>query len=101
MVLRSIDSISMGRVIGFLSMTVGGVFGILAVAMSMAGLQSSLFGMPTSMTASARIAAPFVALILGPPLAGAAGFVFGVAAALLYNTTASLLGGIELDIKHL
>ena len=101
MILRSIDSISMGRVFGFLSMTVGGVFGILVVVGSLIGLQTWLLGMPTSMAGPVRFAAPFIALILGPLLAGATGFAFGVASALLYNATASLLGGIELDIKHL
>ncbi|MEK6261541.1 MAG: hypothetical protein AABP62_23325 [Planctomycetota bacterium] len=101
MILRSIDSLSMGRVFGFLSMTVGGVFGILAVAVSTAGLQPWLLRMPTSMAASAQIAAPFIVLVLGPLVAGATGFALGVASAMLYNATAAMVGGLELDIKHL
>ena len=100
MILRSIDSISMGRVIGFLSMTVGGVFGILAVSGTLAGFGPWMNGMPASLATPAQIAAPFLALILGPLISGATGFVFGVATALLYNATASLLGGIEIDITH-
>ena len=99
MVLQSIDSISMGRVLGFLSMTVGGTFGIFAIAGMLAGLQPLLLGMP--MPAYIRFLTPFLVLILGPLLAGATGFVFGVATALLYNATASILGGVEFDIKHL
>ncbi|MEX0936912.1 MAG: hypothetical protein WDZ59_03555 [Pirellulales bacterium] len=92
--IKSIDVLSLGRVLGLLyaglGVLIGGFFSLITMAGAVAGggqegLIAAFFGVG--------------AIIFFPVFYGVMGFVGGVITAALYNFIASVAGGIELELQ--
>lgn len=98
MVIRSVDSMSLAKVLSCLYAIVGVMLGAVFAVLALVGA-----GMPGNANPNAGgMMAVFgvASLILFPLIYGAMGFVGGIIMALLYNTTASMVGGIEIEFDR-
>ena len=98
MLLKRITPISLGKMLGGLY-TLLGLIGGVFFALAFEGLRSMLMfflpGMPFDMD-DGHSFSTFLLVIL-PLIYGAIGFISGIVIAFIYNGTARLFGGIELE----
>jgi len=99
MVLRKIGVFSLGKVLGVLY----AMFGLIAgVIISLFALVGGAAGAASSGEAGQVLVGLLLgvgAVIILPIFYGAIGFVGGIIAAALYNFTAGLVGGVELQLE--
>jgi hypothetical protein len=95
MTIRRFGAFSVGKILGslyaILGLLIGGVFSLLAV---LGGMASGQGGVGPGMAFGAA------AVIMFPLIYGAIGFVGGILAAVIYNSLASILGGIEIELEQ-
>ena len=92
MVVKRIDSCSLARITGCLFAVVGLLGGCVLLIFVLGGL----FEAPSGGQSSPLI---FVLPLLLPVAYGAVGYVLGIAIALLYNSFASIIGGVVVEIR--
>ena len=97
MILKRVDALSCGKVLGILYAFIGLLGGIM---FTLIGVFGAAVGMAQG-EAGALFGALFGvgAVIILPLLYGAMGFIGGMLSAFLYNLVASFVGGIELDLE--
>jgi len=95
MVIRSIDSVSLGKVLGCLYALIGALIGGVFALISVLGIGVGGNGDASAMAFAAGFG--IAALIIFPLLYGVLGFIGGIISALLYNVVASMVGGIEFE----
>jgi hypothetical protein len=98
MILKSVGVVSVGKVLGclyaLLGLIVGALFSLLALAGLAIGRQQQ--NQPQGLEAMVMGVG---AIIILPIFYGLVGFIGGIISAALYNLVASVVGGIELDIR--
>lgn len=95
MVLRRFGVLSLGKFMAVLYAIIGLIFGVLFAAVSMLG--GGMFGGDSG--AMGMIGGfGLLSIVIFPLLYGALGFIAGLIGGLLYNLTAKLSGGIEMDL---
>ena len=94
MTLKSVGVLSVGKVMACLYALLGLIVGGFVSLFSLAGLAT---GGPNG--AGANLFFGAAAIVLLPAMYGVMGFVGGIIMAALYNFVASLVGGIELELK--
>lgn len=97
MVIRSIDSVSVGKVLGCLYAMVGVLIGGVFALISLLGVGLGANGNGNANAVGIAAGLGVAALIIFPVMYGAFGFIGGIIMALLYNATASMVGGIEVQ----
>ena len=96
MVIRRIEPLPLGRVLGLFY----GIIGIIVAFFVLSAVAVGLIGpmvLNRQLGGGAFLVALFVAILL-PILYGAIGFVVGVIAAGIYNLIADRIGGIVIDV---
>ncbi|MGD2113913.1 MAG: hypothetical protein PVG07_02600 [Acidobacteriota bacterium] len=100
MVVRRLGVLSLGKVMGVLYALMGLIFGLI---FSLVSLMGATFGAAFSDTGGADalfgVLFGIGAVIALPIFYGVMGFIFGLLTAALYNLTASIIGGLELDVE--
>ncbi|HMN97691.1 MAG TPA: hypothetical protein PKC43_14580 [Phycisphaerales bacterium] len=95
--LQRIAPLSAGLVFGFMGAALGLIVGLLFFLMGLVGLSfGSALGAPAGAAGAGAVAGIFMVIVF-PILYGAAGFVQGVIAAMLYNLAAAIFGGVRLE----
>lgn len=95
MILKRVGPLSIAKVLGLLYAVLGLVFGAFL----------ALFGSLGAMAGEERMSGIYGlffgvgALFFMPVLYGGMGFVFGLVGAALYNLTAGMVGGIEVELE--
>jgi len=99
MIIRRVGVLSLGKVLGVLYAGIGLILGLIFSLLSVLG---AAFGAALNDAGGpeAMFGALFGigAIILLPILYGVLGFLSGLLTAALYNLTARLVGGLELDV---
>ncbi|MDE1861104.1 MAG: DUF3566 domain-containing protein [Candidatus Micrarchaeota archaeon] len=113
-VIKSIDPISAGKVIGILYAIFGFLYGILfsLISVAVVGLLNNLPNIPTSTGGVVMPTAAIpggvgsffglfglFAVIIFPIIFGILGFIIGALGAFLYNVATSKIGGIEMELS--
>ena len=97
MIIKSVDSLSVGKVAGILyaifGLLYGGVFAVMVVGMGVVAGPRGGGAAGAGMMGALGLGM----VILFPVIFGVMGFVGGVIGGLLYNVTASMVGGIEFE----
>lgn len=94
MIVKSVEMLSVGKVLGCLYTAFGLIFGACASLASL--VDASTIG---GSGGFAPVLFGVGAIIFLPIFFGAIGFLSGVLVALLYNLVARMVGGIELDLR--
>ncbi len=98
MVIKSVSSVSMARIMGCFF----AVFGLLA-ACAMCLIELAIRGGYFEATPSPTPLPPpavLMMVIAAPPSWGACGYVVGIVVALLFNAFASIVGGLEVGLQN-
>jgi len=95
MIIKRIDVISCGKVLGALYALLGLIVGALFSLSSLVGLAAADQGADGNVP----MLFSFGAIILFPVLYGLMGFIGGIIGAALYNVVASVVGGVKLDVQ--
>jgi hypothetical protein len=98
MILKSVGVVSVGKVLGCLYALLGLIVGAVISLLAMAGLA---VGRPPQNQPQgvAAIIMGVGAIIVLPIFYGLVGFIGGIISAALYNLVASVVGGIELELR--
>lgn len=98
MMIRSIGILSSGKVMGALYAIMGLIVGALFSLVSLVGFAASV---ASSGDTGAIFSMLFGlgAIILMPLFYGIMGFIGGIIMALIYNVVASMVGGIEIELR--
>ena len=94
MILKNVEVFSAGKVMACLYALLGLIVGGFVSLLSLAGVAA---GGPRGAATSLFFGA--AAIVILPVMYGVMGFVGGIIMAALYNLVASLVGGIELELK--
>src|SRR5579872_2619992 len=97
MVIRRIEPVSCAKVAGLLYAIMGLLFGGLISLISLAA--GGFMPNGQAVPGVARIIFGAGAIVLMPILYGCMGFVFALIGAWLYNVTAGMVGGIEIELE--
>lgn len=92
MVLKKIDAMSCGKVLGVAYAILGLIFGVIFALFSLLGLGGDSGGMFGAVFGIG-------AVILMPILYGLCGLIGGLICAWVYNLAAKYAGGVELDLQ--
>jgi len=100
MILKRIDAMSCGKVLGALYALMGLVLGAIMSLISILGAVVSTAGTTQGPNAVASMLFGVGAIVLLPVFYGVMGFIGGIIGAALYNFVSSFVGGIQVELSQ-